>query len=53
MFITTARVGQAGVEEQQRDYRVHADSAGAGSYPDQPRTGSHHFATACSTGRTI
>jgi hypothetical protein len=47
----TARVGRGGADEQQRDYRVRPDSAGAGSYLDQPRIGSHRFATGCITGR--
>ena len=28
-----AKVGRAGTDEQRRDYRVHPDSGGAGSYP--------------------
>ena len=31
MFIATVRVGRAGADEQQCDYRVRADAAGAGS----------------------
>ena len=34
MFITTTRVGRAAADRQQRDYRVCADSVGAGSHPD-------------------
>src|ERR1700756_2226540 len=41
----TARVGRAAADEQERNRRVHPDSAGAGSYP---RSAAHQNAPICS-----
>ena len=46
----TGKVRRAGADEQGRDYRVRADSAGAGRIPDQPGDGSRGFSNECFSG---